>query len=536
MLRRPAVCVAACLAMSIAAAASAGVVGATTADVGNKTNLVDLTVDYGSGDVTLRAKDLIGIDLVHFRSSASTSVVLKASGDTTPPAGQRAALLDGDRALNTGVINPGKGSGLSSDPTATTEGFGVRFTRPVVNGPGIDVVFVDFDVATDPAPGDGFVVSPIDFSPGGLAAKTFNNGDYDTSVVVNDGYVLAVTGGYPITLSKVENNALSNAGTAVQDAYFTGIDLSDLGYAAGATAAGLFFQGRTSGDLVDPMFIAGLPRGPWGLLGAATSTSGGREVLDSVTVERGVGREVIPGSDLIGIDVIHFNGATTSALAVPGSETSVPTGTRAALLDGDLALNSGLINPGRAAYSGTWGCTVDPVLRLAGGTGPDGAEGMGFVFDEPVVNGPGIDVILFELDNGGTLDSGDGFWLSPLHFEAGLHSFLYTGADYDLFEPLTSFRVGTLAATNTIDDIETSAAGLGSAASSFRWHAIGIDLSDLGYARWASATGLFLQAADPSEVIDPVLIVGLQAIPEPATLALLGLGALGLLRRRRRRR
>ena len=95
-----------------------------------------------------------------------------AGGAALPP--RRGDLLS-DRALNTGVINPGGSARpLESDPIlgddegggAGTPGLAVRFREPVVNGPGPDVVFFELQTALNPPDGDAFHVSPLRFGAG----------------------------------------------------------------------------------------------------------------------------------------------------------------------------------------------------------------------------------------------------------------------------------------------------------------------------------------------------------------------------------
>ena len=50
-----------------------------------------------------------------------------------------------------------------------------------------------------------------------------------------------------------------------------------------------------------------------------------------------------------------------------------------------------------------------------------------------------------------------------------------------------------------------------------RSNAVGIDLSDLGYAAGAACVGLFFQdAADDKAIIDPTFIAGLPPLPRDA--------------------
>jgi hypothetical protein len=200
---------------------------------------------------------------------------------------------------------------------------------------------------------------------------------------------------------------------------------------------------------------------------------------------------------MIGFEITSFvSGVNT--LQMFTFDTSQPaTGTRAALLDGDLLVNTGLI----------------------------GTSTLGGTFDAPVVNRAGFDFVILEIG------VGDNFSLTingnTENYTAGNFStdLLGPGAankiDIELFGDrdfgnlsLSNLENGVIDETTSI---ESNIAG------------IGIDLSDFGVLSNASITTFEISGTGE---IDPGFIA---AIPEPTTVALLGLGMFGLLLRRRRR-
>ncbi|NQT87203.1 hypothetical protein HQ560_10595, partial [bacterium] len=189
----------------------------------------------------------------------------------------------------------------------------------------------------------------------------------------------------------------------------------------------------------------------------------------------------------------------------------------------DGRLNTGLINPGGADAA----LVSDPVL-----SGPKAAPGMAIRFAAPVVNLPGDDVVLFELHRRlGSPVGGDGFSVSPLHFGAGLHftagllSITVERFDIDLdharAQPTGPFLSHRLAkAPACLEDLTSGVLTRlgGGPNEDFKALAVGIDLSEMGYAEGAKVDGLFLQDKSGRGLLfDPVFIAGLPA-PEPPNL------------------
>lgn len=240
--------------------------------------LLSVTVQRGGKLVTYNVDELIGIDLVHFRAGSTSNMTtpwgVVDAVEGNPDAFRRADLLDRDRKLTTGIINPGgseqplTSSPVMNDPEdpnkPNTPGMAVRFHRPVVNGPGPDVVFFDLHVIVHPEGGDPFHVSPLKFRDG-LRSHTIRQ--YDLDLASPESRKLA---GFRLYAFDKEVTSLSellqgshNGGSRHQlntKIIATGIDLSDLGYAEGEEVDGLFFQdGLDDRNFIDPVFIGGFP-------------------------------------------------------------------------------------------------------------------------------------------------------------------------------------------------------------------------------------------------------------------------------------
>ena len=239
-------------------AAHAQLEAVTTANVGLATNLVDITANGGN---VYTVAELIGGNVTHYRQTASFSFnnVYTVAGAPAPTPGNRASVLDGDDALNTGLANIGVGSGLTSAFTAATFGLNYTFDAPVQNRPGIDVILFETEIATN---GNPFWVS---LSNG--AARLF----VDTPAYSVSGTNLAFQNhsmtrtGSPAfgaaSLAELESNPFSGSVLSPLAPYRgVGIDLSDLGIIANGSVTSLYFQavaGPAGG--IDPTLIRGLP-------------------------------------------------------------------------------------------------------------------------------------------------------------------------------------------------------------------------------------------------------------------------------------
>lgn len=251
--------------------------------------------------------------------------------------------------------------------------------------------------------------------------------------------------------------------------------------------------------------------------------------LLGVTAQRG-GKTVSYDVDqLIGFDLIHFkvnqniNNLTTPLMSADPKKGD-DTRRRANFLDRDHCLCTGILNPGGSVIP----LTSDPDFSnedLSKRT-----PGLAVRFHEPIVNGPGPDVVFFDLHVVVHPEDGDPFHVSPTHFEPGLKS--HTIREYDISlvdhgsHQLSSFRLyGFDRRIRSVDELcQSNHNGGVPHAVPAKVIAAGIDLSDLGYPEGAEVRELFIQdAMDDDNFIDPVFLGGFPPVsstsPEEPTSA-----------------
>lgn len=232
-----------------------------------------------------------------------------------------------------------------------------------------------------------------------------------------------------------------------------------------------------------------------------------KELLN-VTVQRGETPVTYQASDLIGIRVTEFVAeGDPSCVAWRGDFPDDPTDALRNLL-----LDTGLCNFGTIAAA-----------RLSGekrrGEHPSdaGPPRMVFKFDHPVVNGPGPDVVLFDVQPAIHAPEGDAFSARPLDDlpEARVHfirEFDITMSSEDALR-IHSLRLAEYdRAPHSLKDLVTVKYKWKQLAFPFYVLAVGIDLSDLGYGAGQECTGLVLEDGnDDRNFLDPVFIGGLPA-------------------------
>lgn len=236
---------------------------------GYVSELTSVTVQRGGQVHTYRLDDLIGVRMLHFRAGENSNNLLVSTGWK----GARLAVIEDDALLHTGFINPGgakrplRGSPVLARSPAeaddSTPGMAVRFTHPVINGPGPDVVFFDLQCVMNPPQGDAFHVSPLNMAAG-LHAATVHT--YDITMTSPEARPLVRFDQYFYESQVRSLEALLDGDIRLRkpalrfSALAVGIDLSSLGYAPHAAVDGLFFQDALDdSDMVDPVFIAGFP-------------------------------------------------------------------------------------------------------------------------------------------------------------------------------------------------------------------------------------------------------------------------------------
>ena len=124
-------------------------IGTENATGSDLINLTSLTLNRGGSEVTIPVNDLIGINVLGYDNAIETipfeGAILGTPNLPAGPAfGNRAALLDGDLAINTGVNNPSEDEGIL-----------FSFQSAITNGPGADLVIFEFGAAPGaPIPSD----------------------------------------------------------------------------------------------------------------------------------------------------------------------------------------------------------------------------------------------------------------------------------------------------------------------------------------------------------------------------------------------
>lgn len=233
-------------------------------------------------------------------------------------------------------------------------------------------------------------------------------------------------------------------------------------------------------------------------------TDDGQTVLTSMTVDRGAGPVIYSAKSLTGVRLVHFTGNGTNIAEIvnrpaPNAER------RTALLD--IALNTGAVNPRGSSA---------PLEQSTMLDGASPTPGCAVQFNKPVVNRPGIDVVLFEIDKGAV---GDGFHVGPVQFRAGLRTLTVGEYDIDGRHPrallIDDFNLYLHAtAPNTFEQFTTGRISPKSSnpERGFKALAVGIDLGAMGYRAGEAVERLFFQDDSPGGGFDPVCVVGL---PEP---------------------
>ncbi len=240
--------------------------------------LTGVTIRRGGHEIVYPVSDLIGVQLIHFKNLLKNGKFISTVTDGPDPAltgGSRTALVEDDANINTGVINPGGSvTPLTTDPVMNdpenprqpnTPGMGVRFKRPVVNDVGPDIVLFDTQPVIQPENGDPFHVSPLHFAPGlrSHSVTRFDLGTFSPEAQIIAGFRLNQFEKPVSSLSQLKTIPIRGTNfTVTSKLLAVGIDLSDLGYPAGAAVDGIFIQDALDGDgghQVDPVFIAGLP-------------------------------------------------------------------------------------------------------------------------------------------------------------------------------------------------------------------------------------------------------------------------------------
>ncbi len=238
--------------------------------------------------------------------------------------------------------------------------------------------------------------------------------------------------------------------------------------------------------------------------------SGAVELVD-VTVQRGGDVYTYAIDKLIGIELTHFKSAEGKNVPSTAHLLSDEHPDLDEIVS-DHALNTGIINPGGALEP----LQSNPVMASPESTLTLNTPGMSIRFRQPIVNGTGPDIILFDLQTFSNPLGGDAFHIGPVEFTPGLRSHTVRIFDITLnskeAKVLETFGLmRTPSPVRSLQELRESKVTPSRVRSPFRALAVGIDLSDLGYEIGTSVDQLFIQDAldDNDSFVDPVLIVGL---------------------------
>ncbi|WP_339734016.1 FecR domain-containing protein [uncultured Gimesia sp.] len=264
-------------------------------------------------------------------------------------------------------------------------------------------------------------------------------------------------------------------------------------------------------------YIAGLPD----RVVSYTTTVGPHrkaEDLTSVTIQRGGTAHKYAVEDLIGIELTHYKGRSflTRDDGVDPATDGNPLTLRRHLLDQDRSLLTGVVNP----FGSETPLTEPPVMNEVEDPNQPNTPGMAIRFREPVVNDAGPDIVLFDLQIIVHTTTGDAFYVTPLPFTSKRNTHRINQFDIDLASPeakplakfwLHLFNKNQQAGIGSRSELETASGNGGNLhIVGAKALAVGIDLSDLGFAEGETVEGLFIQdAQDNADVIDPVFIAGL---------------------------
>ncbi len=237
---------------------------------------------------------------------------------------------------------------------------------------------------------------------------------------------------------------------------------------------------------------------------AEAGPDGLAKTLAGVTVQRGGKEHHYSAESLIPIELTGFHGGTTKHLIghLVGAEGTRLPERRATLLE-DFRFDTGVINPGGSPQP------------LSGPFDPNETPGFSVRFHQPVKNGPGPDIVFFEIQNQSNPPEGDAFHVSPLPWEDRLRS--HTVPRYDLMvasaDALSVSRrilYQSEEPVPSLANLESSPVKPSVSQLRFQAIAVGIDLSDLGYGPHETVQTLFFQdAMDDDNQVDPLVIVGL---------------------------
>ncbi|MCR9232402.1 MAG: FecR family protein [bacterium] len=239
---------------------------------------------------------------------------------------------------------------------------------------------------------------------------------------------------------------------------------------------------------------------------AVPDEQGRAKSLASVSVQRAGVQRVYQADDFI-LPVVNHYRPGSHAFGVVPAESPAEEFNRFGPMN--LLFASGFINPGgeKEIHQGEF--------QL----GRNGTPGMNLVFEQPVVNGPGPDMIIFDAQSIAHSLEGDVFHLYPQTNHPTARPITVRKYDIDGHSERAQIMTGCRL-TQLSPDFADDGTPLPIVARSQLVHqvpsrlfAVGIDLDDMQIPPGGSITGLFLQdAQDDADRIDPVVIVGLPPV------------------------
>ena len=232
----------------------------------------------------------------------------------------------------------------------------------------------------------------------------------------------------------------------------------------------------------------------------SANISASKELLSFVAGGRTVTQTQLIQPTLTAFPGNPWSGAFQQASFTVGNGEAVPIGAeRSRLLTHDFRLDTG------------------------GGTNPAiGNSSATLSFATLLVNGPGADLVFFELAFGEA---------DPFRLLINSVSKTVVGSDYgpELTNVGNNSYFRTAGAPSTLSEMENDAVSPRTPTSS-GIRGVAIDLSDFGVAPFASVnivqfgSDIDINGSGP---VDPVLFMGIQAVPEPSSIVMIALACLG---------